>query len=122
MCQNRADILCSVKETARKIICPTESDEMCVKCVVKFITSAPSAKCLIENVTHPKVRERVHRQRLGWSTNDVQKNRSDGVMQWGDATLTAWSRKQQTVILSFDETELYALTTGFAERIVTNIS
>ena len=28
MCQERADIMCSVKETARKITCPTESDEM----------------------------------------------------------------------------------------------
>ena len=31
MCQERVDIMYSVKETARKITCPTESDEMNVK-------------------------------------------------------------------------------------------
>ena len=40
-------------------------------------------------------------------------------MQWGNATLTAWSRTQQTVSLSSAEAELYALTTGVAEGMVT---
>ena len=40
-------------------------------------------------------------------------------MQWGNATLTAWSRTQQTVSLSSAEAELYALTSGIAERMVT---
>ena len=52
----------SVKETARKIICPTESDEMNVKRIVRHLKGAPSVKCLIEIVTPPKVRERVYRQ------------------------------------------------------------
>ena len=38
-------------------------------------------------------------------------------MQWGNAT--AWSRTQQTVSLSSAEAELYALTTGVAEGMVT---
>ena len=37
----------------------------------------------------------------------------------GNATLTAWSRTQQTVSLSSDEAELYALTTGVAEGMAT---
>ena len=40
-------------------------------------------------------------------------------MQWRNATLTAWSRTQQTVSLSSAEAELYALTTGVAEGMVT---
>ena len=40
-------------------------------------------------------------------------------MQWGNATLTARSRTQQTVNLSSAEAELYALTTGIAEGMVT---
>ena len=44
----------SVKETARKIISPTESDEMNVKRVVRYLKGAPNAKCLIKIVTHPK--------------------------------------------------------------------
>ena len=40
-------------------------------------------------------------------------------MQWGNATLTAWSRTHQTVSLSSVEAELYALTTGIAEGMVT---
>ena len=35
------------------------------------------------------------------------------------ATLTAWSRTQQTVSLSSAEAELYALTTGVAKGMVT---
>ena len=40
-------------------------------------------------------------------------------MQWCNATLTAWSRTQQTVSLSSAEAELYALTTGVAKGMVT---
>ena len=42
-----------------------------------------------------------------------------GVVQWRNATHTAWSRTQQTVSLSSAEPELYASTTGIAERKVT---
>ena len=44
MCQARGDIMFSVKGTARKIICPTENDEMNVKRIVKYLKGAPSAK------------------------------------------------------------------------------
>ena len=47
------------------------------------------------------------------------KSTSGGVVQWRNATLKAWSRTQQTVSLSSSEAELYALTTGVAERMVT---
>ena len=40
-------------------------------------------------------------------------------MQWGNATLTAWSRTQQTVSLTSAEEELYAPTTGVVEGMVT---
>ena len=40
-------------------------------------------------------------------------------MQWAMATLTPWSRTQQTVSLSSAEAELYALTTRIAEGMVT---
>ena len=52
-CQERADIMYSVKETARNISCPTDSDEM--------------SKCKVpdRNRYTSKVRERVHKQRLG---------------------------------------------------------
>ena len=43
------------------------------------------------------------------------KSTSGGVVEWGNATLTAWSRTQQTVSLSSAEAKLYALTTGMAE-------
>ena len=36
MCQERADIMYSLKETARKITCPTESDEMNLKRIARF--------------------------------------------------------------------------------------
>ena len=48
MCQERADIMYSVKETARKITCSTESDEMNVKRIGRYLEGVPIAKCLIE--------------------------------------------------------------------------
>ena len=44
----------SVKETRRKITCPTESDEMNLKRIVRYLKSAPSAKSLIEITKHSK--------------------------------------------------------------------
>ena len=40
-------------------------------------------------------------------------------MQWRNATLTAWSRTQQTASLSAAGGELHALTTGVVEGMVT---
>ena len=57
MCQERADIMYSVKEIARKITCPTESDEVKVK-----VFQAQ------RDQQFSFVRERVHRQRLGRTT------------------------------------------------------
>ena len=37
----------SVTETARKITCPTESDNMSVKRIVRYLKGAVGAKCLI---------------------------------------------------------------------------
>ena len=42
-----------------------------------------------------------------------------GVAQRGSATLSAWSRTQQSVSLSSAEAELYALTSGISEGMVT---
>ena len=117
VCQERADVMFCVKETARKFTCPTESDEMNLKRIVRYLKGAPSTKSLIEIITHPKVRERLHSEWAGQAT--TCKSTCGGVVQWRNATLTAWSRTQQTVSLSSAEEELYALTIGVAERMVT---
>ena len=75
MCQERADVMYSVKETARKITCPTKSDEMNLKRIVRYLKGAPSAKSLIENHYTFKVRERVYRQRLGKTSYNVQEHK-----------------------------------------------
>ena len=65
----------SVKETARKITCPTESDEMNLKRVVRYLKGAPSAKKPDRNHYTFEVRERVYRQRLGRASNNVQEHK-----------------------------------------------
>ena len=118
MCQQRADVMYSVKETARKITCPTESDEMNLKRIVRYLKGAPSGKSLIEIITPSKfVNVYTDSDWAGQAT--TCKSTSGGVVQWVNATLTAWSRTQQTVSLSSAEAELYALTTGVAEGMVT---
>ena len=72
MCQERADFMYSVKETARKITCPTESDEMNLKLIVRYLKGAPSAKSLTEITTLSKF---VNRQRLGRASNNVQEHK-----------------------------------------------
>ena len=54
MCQERADITYSERETARKILCPAESDEMNVKRITRYQKSVPSAKCQIEIIASPQ--------------------------------------------------------------------
>ena len=54
MCQERADIMYSVKETARKILCPTESDEMNIKRITRYFTSVPNANYQIEIIKIPQ--------------------------------------------------------------------
>ena len=109
----------SVKETARKTTCPTESDEMNLKRFVRYLKGAPSAKSLIEIITPPKF-VNVYTD-SDWARQATTcTSTGGGVVQWRNATLTAWSRTQQTVSLSSAEAELYALTTGVAEGMVTN--
>ena len=98
MCQERADVMYSVKETARKITCPTESDEMNLKRIVRYLKVAPSAKSLIEIITPPKfVNVYTDSDWAGQAT--TCRSTSGGVVQQGDATLTAWSRTRQTISL-----------------------
>ena len=118
MCQERADVMYSVKETARKITCPTESDEINLKRNVRFLKGAPGAKSLIEIIALSKfVNVYTDSDWAGQAT--TCKSTSGGVVQWGNATLTAWSRTQQIVSLSSAEAEFYALTTGVAEGMMT---
>ena len=65
----------SVKETARKITCPTDSDEMNLKRIVRYLKGASSAKSLIEVTTPSKFCECVFRQRLGRTRNNVQEHK-----------------------------------------------
>ena len=55
----------------------------------------------------------------GASQATTCKSTSGVVVQCGNATLTAWSRTQQTVSLSSAEAESYALTTGIAKGKLT---
>ena len=117
---------------------------MNLKRIVRYLKGASECKEPDRNHYTFKVRERVHRQRLGKTSYDVQEHKwrscevgkcnthsmvkdklrraraqvaelCSGEMK----TLTAWSRTQQTVSLSSAEAELYALTTGVAEGMVT---
>ena len=88
MCQGRADVIYSVKETVRKIACPFESDEMNLKRIVRYLKGAPSAKSLIEIITPSKFVNMYTDS--GWTGQATTcKSTSGGVVQWGNATLTA---------------------------------
>ena len=118
MCQEHADIMMGVKETARKILCPTESDEMNMKRIARNLKGVSSAKCLIEINTFPQF-VNVYTD-IDWARQHLTcKSTRGGVTQWRSATLSAWSRTQQSVSLSPAEAELNALTTSITQGMVT---
>ena len=69
---------------------------MNVKRIVRYLKGVPSAKSLIDIVTPPKfVNVYTESDWAGQAT--TCKSTSGGIVQWRNATLTAWSRTQQTV-------------------------
>ena len=54
MCQERVDNMYSVMETARKITCPVESDEMNLKRIQRYLKDASGARSLIEIIIFAK--------------------------------------------------------------------
>ena len=81
MCQERADVMYSVKETARTITCPTESDETNLKRIVRYLKGAPSARSLIEIITPPKF-VTVHTDSDWAGQTTTCRSTSGGVAQW----------------------------------------
>ena len=72
----------SVKETIGNINSPTESDEISVKRIVRYLKGAPSAKCLIKVVTLPNfVNVYTDSDWAGLPT--TCKSTGGGVVQWG---------------------------------------
>ena len=107
MCQERADIMYSVKETARKIICSTESDEMHMRRITRYLE-----ECLIEILTFPQS-VNVYTD-SDWASHaiDLQEHK-----RWSCAETQPClqSHEQQSVSLSHAEAEL-SLTTGTCRR------
>ena len=102
MCQERAEIMHSVNETARNIMCSTGSDEMNVKRIARYLKGVPIAKCLIEiNRFPPFVNAYTDSDWAG--QHQTCKSTSGGVTQRKSTTLSAWSRTQQSVSLSSAE-------------------
>ena len=67
--------MCSVKETARKITCPTESDLDEREAHREIPERCPERKVLDRNQKILSVCERVHRQRLDRVTPNVQEHK-----------------------------------------------
>ena len=108
MDDERAEMLYMCQGTARKILNPIESDEMNMKRIVCCMKRVPIAKCQSANVL-------TDSDWAGQPQTYRSRSRSEGSVQWGNATLSAWSRTQQSVRLSSAEAELQVLTTGVAE-------
>ena len=91
---------------------------MNVKRITRYQKGVPNAKCTIEiNRCPPFANLYTDSDRAG--QHQTCKSTIGGVTQWGSTTLSAWLRTQQSVSLSSVEAELYALTTGISEGMVT---
>ena len=107
-----------MKETARKITCATERNEINVKRTARNLKGVPIAKCLIEINRFPPF-VNVYTDSDWAGQHQMCKSTSGGVTQLGSTTLSAWSRTQLSVSLSSAEAELDALTNGISEGMVT---
>ena len=74
MCQERTDIMYSVKETARKIMCPRWERRDEREAHRELPEGCPDREVLGRDQQIPSVREREHRQRLGRTTPNVQEH------------------------------------------------
>ena len=83
-----ADIMHSVKETARKIMCSTESDEMNVNHIARYLKGVPIATCLIEISRFPSF-VNVYTDSDWARQHQTCKGTSGGVTQWGSTSLSA---------------------------------
>ena len=94
---------------------PTETDEMNMKRVVRYMKGVSSEKCVIEIVTSPRS-VNVYPDSVWAGQSTICKRTSGGVVQW--ATLAEWVTNNMSVSLSSAEATPYALTTS-AQRTVT---
>ena len=91
---------------------------MNVKRVERYLKDVLNAKCLIEIITFsPFVNLYTDSDWAG--QHQTCKNTSGGGTQWRSATISAWSRAQQSVSLSSAEAEIFAVTTGIYDGMVT---
>ena len=91
---------------------------MSLRRLVRCLKRVLSAKSLMESVTPPKF-VNVYTDSDWASQATTCKSTNGGVVQWRNATLTAWPRTQQTESKSSVEAEKNDLTTGIAEGMVT---
>ena len=91
---------------------------MNVKRIARYLKGVPSAKSWTEINTFPQF-VIVYTDSDLAGQHQTCKSTSGGVTRWRCATLSAWSRIQQSVSLSSAEAEFYAPTTGISEGMVT---
>ena len=83
-----------------------------------ILERCPSAMCLIEIITFPQS-VNVYTD-SDWAGQPITcKSTSGGVVQWRNATVVCMVTNTQSVSLSSAEAELYALTPGSDEGMVT---
>ena len=114
MCQERADVTYSVKNSKKNYVSNRERrDESEAYC--EILESRSECKEPDRNHCTFEVRERVYRQRLGRASNNVQEHK------WRSCAVVKckWSRTQHTESLSSAEADFFALTTGVGEGMVT---
>ena len=117
MRQERADIMYSVKETGRRILCPTESDEMNIKSSTRYLDMCQECKVLDRNHYIPAVRERGHRQRLAKTAHAWFAIAQAAEFRSGKTQLfLLYHDHKPSVSLSSAEAQLYALTTGLPQE------
>ena len=79
----------------------------------------PSAKCLIEIIITFPPSVNVYTDSGCARQPVICTSTSGGIVQWRNATFSAWSRRQQSLSLSSTEGGLNALATGIADGMVT---
>ena len=113
---DRADIQFAVKEVARRMARPRESDWQLMKRLARYLVTAPRAVAMF-TWQHQQSTVDVYVDADWAGCKRSARSTSGGAIMVGWHPLKTWSSTQATVALSSGESELYALTKGASQAL-----
>ena len=113
---DRQDIQFAVKELARGMANPRESDWVALMRLAKYLKRRP--RYIIWFMFQPMTRTIVVSTDADWAgEHSTRKSTSGGIMQLGQHVLKSWASTQSVIALSSGESEFYSIVKGASQAL-----